>query len=681
MWIAFALTVLAALLWIVALPLLTLRAALVSPDLYRRALRESDLFTHLAAQLSYDLPRAIPAAEWSPWAPRSPESLRAVLAYALEATAAESLVVDAARSWAQWARGDALAPAPLTPALAASLTGPAGDHIRDFLWQSLPACQSDETAHCLPADTGAWPALGPQQRAWWARFVAETTVWLQAEEARCLAALPVLPAWGRMVTGSALLALLCTLSGALLLRGRERWLCPTLPLIGGGLFAAATGLATWGGLFAPPVLPAEVGALWDNVAAALLPQLWPPLTRLLGATLTLAGAASLGAGLLGLLLIVAGWRARVGVLAGLLLTLGGATAFYPQTILPPVLPPDFPLLGPTATPWPTLTATPTATPTPTITPTPTVIYWPVAPGTPLPTPAAPLAASPPARVGCYRDGPAPIAALTVTGGEIYAVQSDQTSRRALADLAPVAVTRHPVAATQIALAASGQQAALAQGRNVYFYNLPGWTRALSSRVATFSSARALTYVTGRDQLAVGLENGYVWVMRPTTGGIVWLLPAHGAPVTALAAHPQQPYVLSGAQNGELRLWDMDAGREVTPTLQGSPAAIVALAFSPDGAQALSADAEGTLSWWDVAERRLIHRHTLSDYALTTLLWTEQGLLAGTGAGVVLRFSPTWDFAVWPGMDAAITTLTWAEPGYLLAGSATGEVCVWARLIP
>jgi hypothetical protein len=123
---------------------LLLRAAAVSPVLYRRLLRESDLFTHLAAQLSYDLPRAIPTAEWSPWAPRSPEVLRPVLDYALDAIPAEALVVETALSWAQWALGESIAPTPLTPAASDYLSGPTGDHVRDFLWQSLPPAGSRE---------------------------------------------------------------------------------------------------------------------------------------------------------------------------------------------------------------------------------------------------------------------------------------------------------------------------------------------------------------------------------------------------------------------------------------------------------------------------------------------------------------------------------------------------------
>jgi WD40 repeat protein len=215
----------------------------------------------------------------------------------------------------------------------------------------------------------------------------------------------------------------------------------------------------------------------------------------------------------------------------------------------------------------------------------------------------------------------------------------------------------------VALTRAGRQIALAQGPDVYFYALPAWTRDLPSRVTTFSSVRAVTYVTGRGQLALGLENGYLWVLRPTTGGIVWLLPAYATPVTALAAHPRQPYLLSGAENGGLRLWDMDAGQALTTTtFQGYTNTVLALAFSPDGAQAVSADADGGLIVWDVAEGRTLYQKTMADYTLTSFHWTEQGLAAGTAQGEGLLFSPELDFTVLVRMDAAITALAEAEHG-------------------
>jgi len=271
-----------------------------------------------------------------------------------------------------------------------------------------------------------------------------------------------------------------------------------------------------------------------------------------------------------------------------------------------------------------------------------------------------------------------VLALDVTADEIRAVYTDHVSRRGLKNLVARDVFRAPITGTLALAARSHQQVALIQHQDLYLYDWPAWTRNLNSRVTPFAPIQSLAYVTGRGQLVLGLENGVLWVLRPTTGGLTWLLSAHAAAITALASHPRQPYVLSGSADGTLRLWDMATGEAVS-TFTGHSAAIRVIVYSPDGEQAISTDADGLILRWDVAEQRILRQRRLANLRLTTLLWSDGGLLAGTPQGSIFLIEQNFKLIAVADMGAPVTALAVAGSDYIVAASANGDVCLWATV--
>jgi WD40 repeat protein len=92
--------------------------------------------------------------------------------------------------------------------------------------------------------------------------------------------------------------------------------------------------------------------------------------------------------------------------------------------------------------------------------------------------------------------------------------------------------------------------------------------------------------------------------------------------------------MSGASSGEVKVWDVQTGRELL-TLQGHSGVINSVAFSPDGKRLASASRDQTVKVWDAQ--------------------TGQELLSLKGSGVSVAFSPD---------------------GHWLASNPGGKVMIW-----
>jgi WD40 repeat protein len=68
----------------------------------------------------------------------------------------------------------------------------------------------------------------------------------------------------------------------------------------------------------------------------------------------------------------------------------------------------------------------------------------------------------------------------------------------------------------------------------------------------------------------------------------------------LAFSPDGRRILAGAEDGTMRLWDLDTGREMR-RFEGHTNWVVGVAFSPDGRCVLSGSCDHTLRLWRVGE--------------------------------------------------------------------------------
>jgi WD40 repeat protein/cell division protein FtsL len=145
--------------------------------------------------------------------------------------------------------------------------------------------------------------------------------------------------------------------------------------------------------------------------------------------------------------------------------------------------------------------------------------------------------------------------------------------------------------------------------------------------------------------AYGTESGEVRVMDLRNGKILWSAVASKQRLTGLEFSPDGKMLASAAGFGEkdIRLWDVAAGKEIEPRLEGHSRWAGSLVFWPDGKKAASCSADQTIRIWDLASRAcldVLRGHRLEVWRLV-LLPDNKTLVSGSKDGEVCL----WDTSV------------------------------------
>src|SRR5271166_4091467 len=133
---------------------------------------------------------------------------------------------------------------------------------------------------------------------------------------------------------------------------------------------------------------------------------------------------------------------------------------------------------------------------------------------------------------------------------------------------------------------------------------PSLTPLAASLVRTFqvhtSSVNAVAVTPDGRYVVSGSDDGKLRVWDLATGETKTTLQGHTSWVTAMAVTPDGRQVVSGSEDKTLRVWDLTTGESKT-TLQGHTGSVNAVAVTPDGRQVVSGASDNTLRVWDLAK--------------------------------------------------------------------------------
>jgi WD40 repeat protein len=199
----------------------------------------------------------------------------------------------------------------------------------------------------------------------------------------------------------------------------------------------------------------------------------------------------------------------------------------------------------------------------------------------------------------------------------------------------------------------GQFASAGDDQTVKLWELAGAKEPLTLRGHTARVNAVVFSRDGRYLFSAG-DDKTVRTWDTATGQELATMPSHNSAVLALAISPDGRWLASGTASvaeaftiepGEVRLWDLVAGREVH-TFPGQAAGelglnfrpdVVSLAFSPDGSRLVAAVADGHLKLWEPATGQDVLRlHDHLDQATCVQFSPDGGRLAsGGGNGSIL----------------------------------------------
>ena len=181
--------------------------------------------------------------------------------------------------------------------------------------------------------------------------------------------------------------------------------------------------------------------------------------------------------------------------------------------------------------------------------------------------------------------------------------------------------------------------------------------------AEWREVTRFSMMTPRRHLAVWLDAGRFALGRGeairvgTAEEEELLLEGHTADVTTLARHPDRRHLISGAADGELRLWSLET-RTCVGTIETTRGAVTELVPSPDGRFLLSIGSRDTVrvDRWEAFEpprstRRGVARdgsavptYQLAHPGSTANTFTPGGLLVSGGNDRTLRFFANGELA-------------------------------------
>lgn len=253
-------------------------------------------------------------------------------------------------------------------------------------------------------------------------------------------------------------------------------------------------------------------------------------------------------------------------------------------------------------------------------------------------------------------------------------------------------SRHPGGAV-LAIDSEGEKAVLGgpEGRVKYWstggvYDFPSH-KGVVNEAALSSDCRLVAYTFARSNDEAPWEiakDGAVYLWDMQRRELVKAIEIHTVPgyeglkqVSTITFSPKGRFLAYGAEDGVIRLWDVELKRELPPLL-GCTQAVRAVAFNPAETQVASAGDDSTIRLWEIAGAKPLRRFIGHEDTIPAIAFDPKGerMASGSADGTVRL----WDIESgkeehsFTGHLSTVETLAFSPKGHLMAsGSDDGTV--------
>jgi WD40 repeat protein/mono/diheme cytochrome c family protein len=136
------------------------------------------------------------------------------------------------------------------------------------------------------------------------------------------------------------------------------------------------------------------------------------------------------------------------------------------------------------------------------------------------------------------------------------------------------------------------------------------------------SVQRLAYKRGGGYVFVAADR-LVYLLNAENGKLLRTFEGHTGPVVALDGSADDTRLLTGSDDGTLRLWEVRSGRELA-VFKGHERGVNAVAFTADGKRVLSGGADATVRLWQIEgekELKLFRKHA---EPIVAVAFTDEG---------------------------------------------------------
>lgn len=145
------------------------------------------------------------------------------------------------------------------------------------------------------------------------------------------------------------------------------------------------------------------------------------------------------------------------------------------------------------------------------------------------------------------------------------------------------------------------------------------------------SARSLTFIPDRNEVAVGFSDHSIKVLDAETFKKNWEIEAHENSVFSVVTSPDQKFLLSGSRDAHLKIWHTD-NYTLHESVVAHMYAINAIDFSPSGQYFVTCSMDKSVKVWDASSFRLLKvidkaRHAGHATSVNKVKWLSDSLVA------------------------------------------------------